>query len=425
LQVTIEKMIYGGDGLARLPSAEDPRRGKAVFVPFVLEGERVEAALTEHRSGFSRARAERVLEGSPHRVDPPCPYFYKCGGCQYQHSSYPHQLEIKAGILRETLRRTAKLELASEIQVHAAHPWHYRNRTRMRVRTAPEFALGYNRLGSRELLPVRECPISSPLINRAIAAVWVLGEAGKIGSAVREIEFFADAEDQRLMLEVYADDVTPANETLNSLAAVLPEAIGILALLTGRETSSREAAGIARKEFIYRTGRAEYRVSAGSFFQANRFLTDTLLGLVCDGRSGRRALDLYAGVGLFSLPLARTFEKVTAVESSPASFADLKHNAPANLKPVFLSTDQYLRDAQGQRADLIVLDPPRSGLSERVIRSLLAIAAPRLTYVSCNPTTLSRDLQALLAGGYQIGTAHLIDLFPQTFHIETVFDLVR
>ena len=133
MELTIEKTIYGGDGLARLPSPEDPRRGKAVFVPFVLEGERVQAVLVEEKQGFARARLERVLELSPQRTDPPCPYYFKCGGCQYQHSSYANQLAMKRAILSETLRRTAKIEQA-DIEVHSAGPWNYRNRTRMRVR---------------------------------------------------------------------------------------------------------------------------------------------------------------------------------------------------------------------------------------------------------------------------------------------------
>ena len=415
-------MIYGGDGLARLRSDEDPRRGKAVFVPFVLESERVQAALVEEKQGFARARLQRVLELSPHRADPPCPYYFKCGGCQYQHSSYANQLEIKREILRETLRRTAKIEEA-DIEVDSAEPWNYRNRTRMRVRAVPEFALGYNRFNSHEVMPVRECPISSPAINRCIAAVWKLGEAGKIGGALREIEFFANAEDDRVMIEIYADGA--ASETLDAVANALPEAEGVYVLPAGGRSGAAQPSGIARGDLIYRTARAQYRVGPGSFFQANRFLTDSLVGLVCDGRSGRRALDLYAGVGLFAVPLARTFDKVTAVESSPPSFADLKHNGPPNLKATFLTTDQYLRDAQGQRADLVVVDPPRSGLSEAVTRALLAVAAPRVTYVSCNPTTLARDLRALLAGGYRVESAHLIDLFPQTFHIESVFQLVR
>ena len=174
LQIQIEKLVYGGDGLARMP-ADDQGRGKTVFVPFVLPGEQVEVAVIESRSGFARAKLDTVLTPSADRIAPGCPYFGGCGGCHYQHVNYEAQLRHKADILRETLRRTAKLELQHEIQLHPSPPWNYRNRTRMHVRHTPEFALGYYRHNSRDVLPVESCPISSALINRAIAAVWALG----------------------------------------------------------------------------------------------------------------------------------------------------------------------------------------------------------------------------------------------------------
>src|SRR5947209_9822843 len=148
-------MIYGGDGLAHLPP-DEKGRGKAVFIPFVLSGEKIEATLTEQKPGFARARADSILEPSPHRIQPGCPYFGRCGGCHYQHSSYEHQLEIKKEILRENLRRIAKLELAHELEIHPSPPWNYRNRTRLKVRTSPSFALGYFKFNSHEFLEVEQ-----------------------------------------------------------------------------------------------------------------------------------------------------------------------------------------------------------------------------------------------------------------------------
>ncbi|HEV3510703.1 MAG TPA: TRAM domain-containing protein, partial [Candidatus Sulfotelmatobacter sp.] len=203
--LTIEKMIYGGEGLARLP-ADASGRGKAVFVPFVLAGEKIEASLTEEKPGFARARVERIIEPSLQRVQPLCPYFGSCGGCHYQHSSYEHQLEIKKEILRETLRRTAKIEVPVEIQVHASSPWNYRNRSRLQVQTSPDFKAGYFKMGSHELLAVEQCPISSPLINRAIAVLWQNGRTGKVPAGVSEVEFFANAEDSQLLVEVSATE---------------------------------------------------------------------------------------------------------------------------------------------------------------------------------------------------------------------------
>ncbi len=194
MRLNIEKLVYGGDGLARLP-ADDRGPGKAVFVPFVLPGEAVEATLREEKPGFARAQLDGILTASPRRVDPRCPYFQRCGGCHYQHTDYEHQLEIKAAILKENLRRIARLELDTELQVHPSPPWNYRNRSRFKVQTAPEFALGYYKFNSHELLAVEECPISSPLINRALAAAWQLGRAGRVPPGVQEIEFFANGDD--------------------------------------------------------------------------------------------------------------------------------------------------------------------------------------------------------------------------------------
>jgi len=219
LDLRIEKLIYGGDGLARLP-ADDHGRGKAVFLPFVLTGERVDATLTEEKPGFARARPKEILESSPHRIEARCPYFRACGGCQYQHSSYSHQLDVKASILRENLRRIAKVDLPSELRVHPSPPWNYRNRTRLRVRVQPAFELGYFKFGSHELLAVEECPISSPTINKAIQSLWQAGRGGALNPEIREIELFADAEDQHLLIEAFCSrDVQPSRTA--QLAAVL------------------------------------------------------------------------------------------------------------------------------------------------------------------------------------------------------------
>ena len=214
MNLTIEKLVYGGDGLARLP-ADEHGSGKAVFVPFVLSGESVEATLTEQKPGFARARVDRILQSSTQRIEPRCPYFQRCGGCHYQHASYEHQLVIKAGTLKENLRRIAKLELQSELIVHPSPPWNYRNRSRLRVQTAPEFALGYFRFNSHTLLPVEECPLSSPLINRAIAALWEFGRLGKAANELQEVEFFADAEDSQLLIEAHCAPESPRRRHSN------------------------------------------------------------------------------------------------------------------------------------------------------------------------------------------------------------------
>jgi 23S rRNA (uracil1939-C5)-methyltransferase len=439
LLLNIEKLIYGGDGLARLPSTspkdasphdKERGRGKAVFVPFVLAGEKIEAALTEEKPGFARAKVEAIVEPSPHRAQPPCPHFTACGGCHYQHASYDHQLEIKKEILRENLRRIARLELECEVQVHPSPPWNYRNRSRLQVRTQPNFAAGYFKFASHELLPVEECPISSPLINRGIAALWQAGRAGKAVEGVREVEFFATADsngnETKLLLEFLCAPEARRSAVrawAEELCAAMPEIAGVAAFREPQKGVQEPLVTVGASELTYQTKTAAYRVSAGAFFQTNRFLTDELVDIVTAGRSGELALDLYAGVGLFSTALACNIRHVISVESSQTAAGDLQYNLPVNGKAVQSTAEHYL--AKAPKPDLAVVDPPRSGLGDGVVRALANIGPPRVIYVSCDPATLARDLVPLQAAGYRVDEAHLVDLFPQTYHLETVLHLVR
>ena len=458
--LTIEKLIYGGDGLARLPAAPDTAvpatdeartRGKAVFIPFVLAGEKVEASLTEQKAGFARARVDAVIEPSSHRIPPACPHFTRCGGCHYQHASYEHQLEIKKEILRENLLRIAKLDLPLGIEVHPSPPWNYRNRSRLQVQISPTFAAGYFKLASHELLPVEECPISSPLINRGITSLWQSGRAGNVPQGVREVEFFANADDTRLLLDVSCAGIArraTVRDWAEELRAAMPEIAGVTAFREPNPGDRKPGAPeilvtVGAAYLTYQTQRAAYRVSAGSFFQTNRYLTDELVKIVTAGKSGKVALDLYAGVGLFSTALSG-FYHVVSVETSQTSAADLAYNQPSNGETIQATAEQYLAGGENagrvgkgaaakgaitprtlDKPDLIVVDPPRSGLGERVARSLATLAAPRVIYVSCDPATLARDLVPMLAAGYRVEQLHLVDLFPQTYHVESVVHLIR
>jgi 23S rRNA (uracil1939-C5)-methyltransferase len=466
LLLNIEKLIYGGDGLARLPAEpsnnKDRGRGKAVFIPFVLAGEKIEAALTEEKPGFARACPSTIVEPSPRRIQPACPYFASCGGCHYQHASYDHQLEIKEEILRENLRRIAKLELDCEIQVHPSPPWNYRNRSRLQVRTQPEFAAGYFKHASHELLPVEQCPISSALINRGIAALWQSGRAAKAVDGVHEVEFFAttdaDGNETSLLLEfLCAPEARRAavRAWAEELCASMPQIAGIVAFREPQKGVQEPLVTVGASELTYQTRNAAYRVSAGAFFQTNRFLTDELVDIVTSGRSGELVLDLYAGVGLFSTALACDFRHIVSVEISQTAASDLKYNLPVNGKAIQSGTEQYLgasrtgiarvgaqslreKEAESGRVgpgslpqallhkpDLVVVDPPRSGLGDSVAGALASLGAPRLTYVSCDPATLARDLVPLRAAGYRVEEVHLVDLFPQTYHLESVVQLIR
>jgi 23S rRNA (uracil1939-C5)-methyltransferase len=482
--LTIEKLVYGGDGLARMtprPEAGPVRseeRGKAVFIPFVLEGEQVKATVLEQKAGFARARAERVVAASPLRSEPGCPYYYRCGGCHYQHTGYEHQLAIKTAILQENLQRLAKVDWQEDIAVHPSPPWNYRNRTRMQVSTGAEFALAYYRHDTHDLLPVEQCPISSPLLNRAIAAVWKLGRASRLPAALREVEFFADADDASLLLMFHVA-ATPQSERhattqrrfqlptsssgksktnreravpgpesssanrdpseqeyaglWDAIRAEIPGAAGVTVFAAmPRGAAARDPVllgSFGSSQLTYHAGGESYEVSAGSFFQTNRHLADKLVNLVTADRKGALALDLYAGVGLFANVLAKTFRQVIAVEAGSASHRDLRRNAAKaheNVRSIHDTAEQYLeRAARHAAPELIVADPPRSGLGPKVAQLLGRIAPRRLTYVSCDPATLSRDLRVLIESGFRVEAVHLIDLFPQTFHIESIVQLVR
>ncbi len=451
--LSIEKLIYGGDGLARTPASADGR-SMAVFVPFVLPGERVEAEIQQEKPGFARGSVTQLIESSPDRVEARCPYFRQCGGCHYQHIPYQRQLEFKAEILRETLRRIAKIELQSGLRLHASPPWNYRNRTRLQVRTAPEFSLGYFHLGSHKFLAVRECPIASPLLNRVMARLLQL-DGLNCPPSVEEIELFADAADERLLAWAFCGREAGKKDLLRWAEAIqgeLPEIAGVTFFSSWRKaarrrSSERRSSGQRDEDNLpfnskplaqsgarairYRTKSHEYQASAGAFFQVNRHLIDELIAVVTGNAGGDFALDLYAGVGLFSVVLAGFFHHIFAVEASQTAQGDFAQNVPANVKAVGALTGDYLRSGYlrsrpvRNRPELVVLDPPRTGAGSAVIRSLVELGAPRVRYVSCDPATLARDIAPLLAAGYHVEEAHLFDLFPETFHIESVLLLAR
>src|SRR5260370_18613250 len=325
--------------------------------------------------------------------------------------------------------------------MHAYRPWNYRNLTRLQVPTSPECALGYSRFGSHRFLPVHECPISSPLLNRVMARLLELGGLN-CPAAVEELELFADAADERLLAWAFCGRDADKRDLLRWPEAIereLPEIGGVTFFPSRRRSSHgqledespmdpKPLAQSGARAIRYRTKNHEYRVSAGAFFQVNRYLVDELVSVVTGNGNvhGDVALDLYAGVGLFSAALARSFHHIFGVEPSQTTLADFVQNVPANVKAVGARTEDYLRGRPVQkRPDLVVLDPPRTGAGKAVIRSLVELGAPRVSYVSCDPATLARDIAPLLAAGYHIAEAHLFDHFPGTFHIESVLLLAR
>jgi 23S rRNA (uracil1939-C5)-methyltransferase len=412
MKLRIEKAIYGGDGLARVPA------GKTVFIPETLPGELVEASIASDRRSFATGKLDAVLEPSAERVTPGCEYYPRCGGCQYQHAGPAFQLQMKLDILKETLGR-AHVAVPSEIASLAGPAWGYRNRIRLQVKGRK---LGYLQRGSHTLLPVTHCPIAAPLLEQAIA---VVERIPGLEGLCEEVEFFTNGEQDQLLISLWpGPKQKPREQALEAFAervrADLPALVGV-GLFTRQDIKYW-----GQRSLAYTVCGNSYRVSLGSFFQVNRFLLPELLQLVVKSRSGRIAWDLYAGAGLFAQAL--DFDFVTAVESEGFSSDDLNKNLESRPHQVVRSdTLDFLRSQSSSqvRPDLIVVDPPRAGLGKEICAHLSRIAAPNIIYVSCDPATLARDLQALLESGYFLQTIQLVDMFPQTFHLETVTVLVR
>jgi 23S rRNA (uracil1939-C5)-methyltransferase len=416
MKLQIEKAIYGGAGLARAD-------GKAIFVPFTLPGEVVDAHITEDKRSFANADLDAVLGPSSERTNPACEYFSLCGGCQYQHASYAQQIEMKLNILRETLQRARLTSFPDIVPIHA-EPLAYRNRVRFHIQREP-FALCYKKRASHANLPVGRCPIAAPLLESALKVVTRIGS--RFIREFDEIEFFTNANESELLLSLWTrQQVTDLPSTLKGFCDTLGQELPALtgaAVFSAKNTQSSEKnlAEWGAQALTYRVGEQAYHVSIGSFFQVNRFLVDRLVQLVTAEISGRLAWDLYAGVGLFARVLSQRFEKVVAVEAAPSSSNDLRKNLSSNgNKTARSGTLEFLRQQRGTAPDLTVVDPPRTGLGSSVVSMLTKVRPQTIVYVSCDPATLSRDLHALVESGYHLRTMHMVDLFPQTFHLESV-----
>jgi len=432
LDITIEKLIYGGEGLAH-------HEGSTVFVPFVLPAERVAVEAVEQKKKFVRGRVERILSAAPERVAARCPHFGVCGGCDYQHIPYEAQLKFKSEILRETMRRIGKIEWPGEITAHGSQPWAYRNRAQWKVRPlensgdagaengadgVAKLGIGYFRANSTALCAVEDCSIVSPLLLKTLLSLRAALAAGELPRGLREIEAFVDAADTKLLLTAtFAGFPSRAAEHAETFRRVVPEIASLLFHDPSHDRMELYGPGFLE----YAAGGISYRVGHFSFFQVNRFLVEELARVVAEGEEGGRlAMDLFAGVGLFSIPLAKRFARVLAVESNPAAARDLETNmrGQGTIEVRSTEVEQFLKRNK-ERPELVVLDPPRAGMTPESVERLGRLRPERITYVSCEPPTLARDLALFVDVGYECAEVHLFDLFPQTFHMETVVRLRR
>jgi 23S rRNA (uracil1939-C5)-methyltransferase len=321
-----------------------------------------------------------------------------CGGCAYQHSNYEFQLGQKREILLENLRRLGRIHYTGEINVFSAAPWHYRNRIQLHFAHGQ---IGFHRAGSNQLAPVEECFITSPLLTDAIKILSKAVRQREWPGFLNSLELFSN--ETEIQINVLDSSRPVAQRFFDWLKTILPTAPGAI---------DYEAAGHA------------FRISRDAFFQVNRFLIHELVKEVVGDKTGQRAIDLYAGVGLFSLPLAQRFQTVAAVERGGPASRDLEYNARRagrdGINVIRSTSEEFLRSAESP--DLLVADPPRAGLGNAVVEGMIRLRAAHTVIVSCDPSTLARDLKRL-STGFRIVRLTLIDLFPQTYHLETVAHL--
>lgn len=417
-EFTAQKLVYGGEALGH-------HQGRTILVPRVLPGEHLEVEEVRTAKGVTHARPLRIIAAAPERVAPPCPYFGRCGGCQYQHLNEENQSAWKREILRETLRRIGKITWDSEIDVHSAQAWNYRNQAQLKVSHHPDGCarLGFFEAESHRLVPVDQCLILSPRLNAILRELGGEGWAEALAGC-REIDLLANDRDDGVMMTLRGDFDPQANE------AMVKKLSGEL---SGVESVAIESRGgrrvFGRLGLDYTVGEFRYRISPGSFFQASRFLLTEFVRRVTSDVSGSLALDLYAGVGLFTLPLALHFAHVVGVEGNEVSAADLKVNARnhhlQNIRAVGESAYDFLRRFAQTDPDLVVVDPPRAGVGRPSLELLAKLRPARVHYVSCHPPTLARDLAFLTGRGFTVNSIEMFDFFPQTFHIECLAKLTR
>ncbi len=429
LLLSIEKLLYGGDGLAHA-------EGNTVFVPYVLPGEHVRAAVRTKKKKLVHAKLLEVTKAAATRIAPECPHFGVCGGCHYQHIAFGEQGRLKAEILRETLARLGGVTWSGEIHSHTAEPYGYRNRAQWAFRDALPRAFGYFLPESAHIVPIDRCPVLSPGLAKTFGQLQELARANSLPPGILEIEAFVDSEDAKLALNVAFERFSkPAKDLIADFRAALPQLDSLLLLDQSKNRFELSGPGY----LTHQAGGFSFRVSHLSFFQVNRFLIEELLKSVLKEAKGGYALDLYAGVGFFTLPLAKSFARVVSVDANLSATRDLRVNAEAAGMQV-VSHNEHAEDflkKEQEQPDFVVLDPPRVGLGAEVAARLANLGAPEIAYLSCDPATLARDLAVLTASErrpaseitpahrYEISQVHLFDLFPQTFHIETLVRLRR
>jgi 23S rRNA (uracil1939-C5)-methyltransferase len=405
LIVTLKQMTYGGETLGRLPD------GRAVFVPFTLPGETVRVRPLLEKRGFMRAELLEVVEASPERIQPECAHYQICGGCHYQHLGYPAQVNAKAEILKDQLVRIGKLEDPPvNPTVASPQPFGYRNTIQFHL--DPQGRLGYKAQGSDQVIAIQECHLMEPELNQT----WPLLDFEALPEIERvRLRLGADGEIQ-MILESPELDAPEFTVSELPLSAVHLSPGGTL-VLAGSE------------RVVMEVNDRLFQVSAGSFFQVNTAMAGKLVDGLLDGLEryaslgpAATILDVYCGVGLFSAFLAPKAGRLIGIEASPSAVEDFGVNLDEfeHVEIYEAEAEQALPALKIQNPEAVVVDPPREGLGRLVLDSLLEIRPQVLAYISCDPATLARDAQRLTNGGYRLQEITPYDLFPQTYHIESL-----
>ena len=357
-----------------------------VLTPLTAPGDVLRVRIVEIKKRMAFAEIVEVKERGVKRIEPECKYFGICGGCDFQQMKYPAQLEAKVGIIRDCLRRIGKIEYDGKIPMIASpNPFGYRSRARWHL-DRDKRTIGYFRRDSHDVIDIDSCPILTPGLQSTLEYARESMNWEALWSERPEMEA-ATGEEGRVSL----------------YSAEMAEPTAELSFAVNGDT---------------------YAFSAQSFFQANKFLIPDLIEAAIGGLSGNTAFDLYSGVGLFTLPMAKHFERVVAVEDNPAAVEFAKKNIEnarlSTVRMVDMGVGRFLAENQDKDLDLILIDPPRSGTEKNTIPAIAALRPAQISYVSCEPSILARDLRTLIDAGYKIDTITAIDLFPQTHHVETV-----
>jgi 23S rRNA (uracil1939-C5)-methyltransferase len=398
-EITLTSLTYGGEALGRLSDS------RAVFVPFGLPGERVCVRLTEEKRGFARGEIVEILQASPNRIRPRCKHFGQCGGCHYQHMPYEMQLKVKADILRDQFQRIGKIE-NPPVHPSVAGPdlWNYRNHIQFHL--ANNAKPGFQAPSSNQVIPISECHLPKVSIN----SFWP------------QLEFESDSGIERVSIRTGSND-----ELMLALESDSPETpeLEIEADISVAHIFDDNTVIIAGNDHIViKTLEREFRVSPNSFFQVNTAMAEKMVAHLLNHlpiTDESIILDVYCGVGLFSAFLAPRCKRLIGIESSPSACEDFAINLD-EFENVELYEDlaENVLPVLNVKSDIILVDPPRAGLEKKALDAIVKINPKTIAYVSCDPSTLARDARRLIDNGYKLLDVTPFDLFPQTYHIESI-----